>query len=70
MQVFGWDPSGTIMFNDVVCTNNSADGSGGCFCSTGKSVVNDGTLMHENEAYDGGCICESDIDSCISSFLS
>lgn len=57
--MFGWDSSGTIIFNDVVCTNNVADGNGGCLYSTGRSSVNDGTVMHGNEAQDGGCICKS-----------
>ena len=57
--MLGWDSSGTIIFNDVVCTNNLADGSGGCLYNTGRSRVNNGTVMHDNEATHGGCICES-----------
>ena len=57
--MFGWDPSGTIVFNDVLCEKNVAVGNGGCLYSTGRSSVNDGTVMHDNEANEGGCICES-----------
>lgn len=59
VQVFGWDPSGTIVFNDVSCTQNLAIGNGGCFFSKGRSSVQNGTVMHDNNAGDGGCICES-----------
>ena len=59
VQVIGWHSSGTIVFNDVSCTQNLASGSGGCFFSTGRSIFNNGAVMHDNKARDGGCICES-----------
>lgn len=66
MQVFGWDTSGTITFNDVTCSDNSAESEGGCFFGAGKSIINDGTVMHHNSARDGGCLCEYNIyPSCV-----
>lgn len=65
VQVFGWDSRRTIIFNDVLCTNNLADERGGCFYGTGRSIVNNRTTMHDNEASQGGCICERCIYSCI-----
>lgn len=56
----GWDSDGTITFNDVFCADNSAATQhGGCFYSAGSGIVNNGTVMRDNEALDGGCICES-----------
>ena len=61
MQVLGWDTSGTIIFNDIFGTNNSAEGHGGCFHGSGKSIFNDGTTMLANYAEHGGSICEKNI---------
>lgn len=58
VQVFGWDVSGTITFNDVTCSDNKAVSEGGCYYGSGLSIINDGTVMHNNEALDGGCLCE------------
>lgn len=58
VQVIGWDTSGTIVFNAVACTQNTAGGYRGCFRGAGRNTVNDGTVMHDNEAAHGGCICE------------
>lgn len=59
VQVFGWDASGTITFNDMLCTNNSAEEYGGCFHGSGKGVFNNGTVMLDNHAEHGGSICEN-----------
>lgn len=74
VQVLGWDSNGTITFNDVVCTRNTALESGGCFSGRGRGIVNDGTVMHSvvnngtvmhhNHAEYGGCICESHVWVC------
>lgn len=58
VQVRGWDTSGTIIFNDIVGTNNSAVRHGGCFHGSGKGIFNNGTVMLANYAEDGGSICE------------
>lgn len=55
MQV--WN-SGTIEFNDVLCSQNTAGEDGGCFYSAGKGTITNGTTMQDNVAVDGGCICE------------
>ena len=57
-QVFGLNESGAIEFNDVECSNNYAGESGGCFHNVGTGTVTDGTIMEENVASKGGCICE------------
>lgn len=57
-QVFGRNESGTIEFNDVVCTNNEAGEHGGCFYNVGTGIVTDETTMEGNVADQGGCICE------------
>lgn len=58
----GWDSSGVVVFNDLRCTNNSAwAGGGGCFYGEGRGVINDGSVMHDNGANNGGCICERSI---------
>lgn len=58
VQVYGWDVSGTITFNDVTCSDNSAVSEGGCYYAAGQSEINNGTVMHDNSALDGGCIRE------------
>lgn len=35
VQVLGWESTGAVEFNDVVCSNNTAGGNGGCFCGSG-----------------------------------
>ncbi|CAN0033660.1 unnamed protein product [Ectocarpus fasciculatus] len=57
--VFGWDEYGEIELNDVLCTENTATGHGGCLYVSGVAVVNNGTIMITNEGKYGGCICES-----------
>lgn len=59
VQVFGWDANGLIVFNAVTCARNTVTGYGGCFRNAGTGIVNNGTVMHDNEANNGGCICES-----------
>ncbi|CAM9909015.1 unnamed protein product [Ectocarpus sp. 4 AP-2014] len=55
--VFGWDPTGTVVFNDVVCSDNTVGGLGGCYYAAGKGIVNDGAVMRGNSALDdGGCV--------------
>ncbi|CAN0292075.1 unnamed protein product, partial [Laminaria digitata] len=54
--VYGWDSDGTIVFDDVFCTNNSAIEHGGCLHSSGKVIINDGTVMLNNTADRGGGI--------------
>lgn len=58
VQVYGWDPTGTIVFNDVFCTNNSAEENGGCFHGSGKAIFNNGTVMLNNQGEHGGSICK------------
>ncbi|CAM9217775.1 unnamed protein product, partial [Laminaria digitata] len=54
--VLGWDSAGTITFNNVTCSDNSAVSEGGCYYGRGTTVINDGTVMHDNSALDGGCL--------------
>ena len=56
--MFGWDETGAIELNDLLCTDNTAVGNGGCFYVSGGGAVNDGTVMTKNEGKYGGCICE------------
>lgn len=58
VQVFGWDIKGTIVFNDVLCKDNGAQISGGCFYGSGKAIFNDGTVMLDNSGANGGSVCE------------
>ena len=59
VQVFGWDPKGTIIFKDVVCTENEApENGGGCFYGYGTGIFNDATVMTGNVALHGGSIRE------------
>lgn len=58
LQVFGWDATGTIEFNDVVCTGSVSAANGGCLYVSGVGVVNDGTVMRGNQAKAGGCLCK------------
>ena len=67
MQVFGWNLNGLVIFNDVVCSQNTAGGYGGCFRNGGTSYINNGTVMHGNVGLNGGCICERDVYSLRSS---
>ena len=57
-QVLGWDANGAIVFNDVVCTENSAELEGGCFYGVGAGIINHGTVMIDNAGDSGGAICE------------
>lgn len=57
-QIYGWDQSGKIELRDVTCDNNTATEFGGCFNTLGRGIVTNGTVMHGNVAYSGGCICE------------
>lgn len=57
-QIYGWDDSGTIELGDIFCNNNTATEYGGCLYTFGRGLVTDGTVMHGNLAYEGGCICE------------
>lgn len=58
MQVFGRNWTGTIDFNDVLCSQNTAEEAGGCYYSAGRGTVTNGTTMEENVSGHGGCICE------------
>lgn len=58
MQVYGWDAGGMIVFDDVSCTNNTALNNGGSFYALGRAAASNGTVMHDNVARNGGCICE------------
>lgn len=58
VQVLGWDASGTVEFNDVLCEENSATIGGGCFYGAGGGIINAGTAMLHNSAADGGSIRE------------
>ena len=58
LQVYGWDIFGTVTFNDVNCSGNVAANEGGCFYGAGSNIFNDGVVMLDNEAENGGCICE------------
>ncbi|CAM9644386.1 unnamed protein product [Ectocarpus sp. 13 AM-2016] len=51
--VLGWDSTGAVEFNDVVCSNNTAGGNGGCFYGSGRGILNAGTLMRSNEGIYG-----------------
>lgn len=48
---------GTITFNDVTCSENSATNDGGCFYGAGTNIFNDGVVALDNKAERGGCIC-------------
>lgn len=63
LQVCGRHSSGTIVFNDVRCTDNSAVGNGGCFHGSGKATFKNRTVMLNNQGINGGGICE--YNSCI-----
>lgn len=65
LQVFGWNTTGTIEFNDFFCRNNSAAENGGCFYGAGRALVNNGTVMLDNVAKLGGCICESTLNASV-----
>lgn len=52
------DSEGKIEFNGVVCSNNTADASGGCFHAWGGGIINSGTLMQDNIAESGGAMRE------------
>ncbi|CAM9831277.1 unnamed protein product [Scytosiphon promiscuus] len=54
--VFGWDSSGEVELDDVLCTGNIAEENGGCFYSAGRSIFNSGTSMVDNFADQGACI--------------
>ncbi|CAN0556632.1 unnamed protein product, partial [Ectocarpus sp. 12 AP-2014] len=46
--VFGWDEDGEIELHDILCTENTATGHGGCLYVAGVGVVNNGTVMITN----------------------
>ena len=54
----GWFSNGTITFQDVACMNNTAVESGGCFYGAGGGMLNNKTVMKDNNAYTGGCLYE------------
>lgn len=58
VQVLGWNVDGTIVFDEVLCANNSAENHGGCVYAFGGGIFNDGTEMLNNSADRGGSICE------------
>lgn len=57
-QVVGWDAAGKVEFNRVVCNENTAGESGGCFHSSGEGIIGNGTVMQDNRAESGGGTCE------------
>ncbi|CAM9843693.1 unnamed protein product [Scytosiphon promiscuus] len=65
--IFGWDETGAIELNNVICSENMAVGNGGCFYVSGGGSVNDGVEMINNEGKFGGCIyafggCDLDVN--------
>lgn len=56
--MFGWDAHGTIIFNDVICKDNTVTEDGGCFHGWGGGIFNNGTALLGNVANNGACICE------------
>lgn len=58
LQVFGWNRNGSVEFDTVLCTNNTGVGKGGCLSAHGEAVIRNGTVMTDNSAVKGGCICE------------
>ena len=58
VQVFGWDMDGTVIFNDVLCKDNTATINGGCFQGSGRAIFNSGASLLGNKAINGACICE------------
>lgn len=59
--MFGWDTDGTIIFDDMNCTNNWATINGGCFYGMGRAIFNDGVTVLDNKALNGGCICKHSV---------
>lgn len=57
--MFGWDADGAIAFEQVLCLENEAEGLGGCLYGDGNVTLADGTVMLDNVAHNGGCICET-----------
>ncbi|CAB1104292.1 unnamed protein product [Ectocarpus sp. CCAP 1310/34] len=53
VQVLGWDSTGAVEFNDVVGSNNTAGGNGGCFYGSGRGILNAGTFMRSYEGING-----------------
>lgn len=58
IQVFGFDVKGTIVLSDLICEHNWADYNGGCFYGSGRTVVDEGTVMLDNAGSNGGSVCE------------
>lgn len=58
-QIFGWDPNGTVVLEDMVCQNNTGVEQGGCISAHGIAVIGEDTYMFGNQGDLGGCICES-----------
>lgn len=65
LQVFGWNTTGTMELNDVFCGNNTAAKNGGCFYAAGRALINNGTVMLDNVAELGGCICEDTLNASV-----
>lgn len=55
------DSEGTIEFQSVVCSNNSAGASGGCFHGWGAGFISNWTLMENNTAESGAAMRECKI---------
>ena len=52
------DAFSTITFNNVTCSTNVATNDGGCIYDVGTNIFNDGAVMLDNEAENGGFVCE------------
>lgn len=59
--MFAWDADGGVAFEQVLCLENEAEGDGGCLNGYGKVTLADGTVMQDNVAHRGGCICETTV---------
>ena len=57
-QIFLWDINATGTLNNFTCSNNIAVEEGGCLFGVGTAIINNGTIMRDNEADQGGGICE------------
>lgn len=58
-QVFAWDADGRIAFEQVLCLENEANVLGGCLHGEGNVTLASETVMRDNVARRGGCICET-----------
>lgn len=57
-QINAWDRDGSLAVEGLVCEKNTAVDNGGCIYAVGTAVLDSGTVMRDNVAYEGGCICE------------